>query len=107
MKELGLWWPRDVHIVKSILAKAGAGACPQEGDTQRIEWKHHTNTAVYDIESTFLEGKDEIHVLNREMKRIAVGISPFLQVVVGSGAMDGGEELYLIPEYQQVKPQVT
>lgn len=61
---------------------------------------------MYDIELTFLEGKDEIHVLNWGMKRVAMGISPFLQLVVGSGTMDGGEELYLIPE-QQVKPLVT
>lgn len=30
VKGLGMWWPRDLHVMKFILAKADAAACRQE-----------------------------------------------------------------------------
>lgn len=57
VKELGLCWPRDFHITKSVLARAGLVPVNKK-KTSRQHREHHTQTAVQDIALTVLEGKD-------------------------------------------------
>lgn len=57
VKELGVWWPREFHIMKPTLAKVVLVPVNKK-KTSRQHSEHHTQTAVYDMEPTFLEGKD-------------------------------------------------